>query len=243
MPTIDFDIIVIGGGHAGVEAALAAVRMGKSAAVVTMEASKLALMSCNPAIGGIGKSQLVKEVDALGGLMGEAIDATGIQFRRLNLSRGPAVWSTRAQADRRFYNQFVVDFCHAQKNLQIIESLAGAILHENGQVIGIRTEDGRPIFSKAVVVATGTFLGGLIHIGEKQIPAGRIGEKAAYKLSESFRELGFELGRLKTGTPPRLDGDTIDWSVCEIQPGEDPIPFFSYRSRYRQFDQTPCHLT
>jgi tRNA uridine 5-carboxymethylaminomethyl modification enzyme len=239
----DFDLIVIGGGHAGVEAALAAVRMGKKAAIVTMDPQRLALMSCNPAIGGIGKSQLVKEVDALGGIMGEAIDATGIQFRRLNLSRGPAVWSTRAQADRRFYNQFIVDYCLHQNHLTVIEGLAGAILHEQGAATGIRLENGTPYTCKAIVVATGTFLGGLIHIGEKQTAAGRFGEPAAYKLSESFRELGFELGRLKTGTPPRIDGDTIDWSKCEIQPGEDPIPFFSYRSPYRQFEQTPCYLT
>lgn len=241
--SVDFDLVVIGGGHAGVEAALAAVRMGKTAAIVTMDPERLALMSCNPAIGGIGKSQLVKEVDALGGVMGEVIDATGIQFRRLNLSRGPAVWSTRAQADRRHYNQFIVDYCKRQNNLTVIEGLAGALLHEHGKVTGIRLEDGTPYTSLAIVVATGTFLGGLIHIGEKKIAAGRIGEPAAYKLSESFRELGFELGRLKTGTPPRLDGDTIDWSSCLIQPGEDPIPFFSYRSPYRQFEQTPCHLT
>lgn len=241
--SVDFDLIVIGGGHAGVEAALAAVRMGKTAAIVTMDPQRLALMSCNPAIGGIGKSQLVKELDALGGIMGEAIDATGIQFRRLNLSRGPAVWSTRAQADRRFYNQFIVDYCFNQKNLTIVEGLAGAILQDDGKAVGIRLENGTPYTCNAVVVATGTFLGGLIHIGEKQTAAGRFGEPAAYKLSDSFRELGFELGRLKTGTPPRLDGDTIDWSKCTIQPGEDPIPFFSYRSPYRQFEQTPCHLT
>ena len=225
------------------EAALAAARMGKTAAVVTMDAKRLALMSCNPAIGGIGKSQLVKEVDALGGLMGEAIDATGIQFRRLNLSRGPAVWSTRAQADRRHYNQYIVDFITRQKNVTVIEALAGAILSEHGHVTGILTESGEKISCRAIVVATGTFLGGLIHIGEKQIAAGRIGEPAAYKLSDSFRELGFELGRLKTGTPPRLDGDTIDWSKCEVQSGEEPIPFFSYRSHVRSFTQTPCHLT
>jgi tRNA uridine 5-carboxymethylaminomethyl modification enzyme len=239
----EFDIIVVGGGHAGVEAALAAVRMGRTAAIVTMDSKRLALMSCNPAIGGIGKSQLVKEVDALGGLMGEAIDATGIQFRRLNLSRGPAVWSTRAQADRIAYNNYVVNFVSARKNLTVIEASAGEILSENGACCGIRTEQGEVIRARAVVVATGTFLGGLIHIGEKQIPAGRIGEKAAYKMSESFAGLGFELGRLKTGTPPRLDGDTIDWAKCEPQPGEDPIPFFSWRTKYRAFEQTPCHLT
>lgn len=239
----DFDIVVVGGGHAGVEAALAAVRMGRSAAIVTMDAKRLALMSCNPAVGGIGKSQLVKEVDALGGLMGVAIDATGIQFRRLNLSRGPAVWSTRVQADRTAYNDFVVDFVSRQKNLEVIEALAGEIVVESGEIRGIRTEAGDYIGTRAVVVATGTFLGGLIHIGEMKIRAGRFDEPAAYKLSNSFRQLGFELGRLKTGTPPRLDGRTIDWSRCEIQPGEEPIPFFSPRSAGRKLTQTPCYLT
>ncbi|MCP4686171.1 MAG: tRNA uridine-5-carboxymethylaminomethyl(34) synthesis enzyme MnmG [bacterium] len=236
-------MIVVGGGHAGVEAALAAARMGKTAALVTMDARKLALMSCNPAIGGIGKSQLVKEVDALGGVMGEAIDATGIQFRRLNLSRGAAVWSTRAQADRIAYNQYVVDFVAAEPKVTVIEALAGAITHENDRATGILTESGESIGARAVVIATGTFLGGLIHIGEKKIKAGRMGDKAAYKMSDCLSELGFEVGRLKTGTPPRLDGDTIDWSRCEIQPGETPTPVFSYRSSVRSFDQTPCHLT
>jgi len=239
----DFDIIVIGGGHAGVEAALAAARMSKTSAIVTMDAKKLALMSCNPAIGGIGKSHLVKEIDALGGLMGVAIDATGIQFRRLNLSRGPAVWSTRAQADRIKYTDFIVNYVASQKNVTVIEALAGQILTENGEVVGIKTESGDTILAKAVIVATGTFLGGLIHIGKKKIKAGRMGEKAAYQLSESLRALGFEVGRLKTGTPPRLDGDTIDWSKCEKQMGEEPIPFFSYRSPKRSFKQACCHLT
>jgi len=239
----DFDIIVIGGGHAGIEAALAAARMGKTAAIVTMDATKLALMSCNPAVGGIGKSHLVKEIDALGGLMGEAIDATGIQFRRLNLSRGPAVWSTRAQADRIRYNQFVVKYISNQKNVTVIEGIAGEILTEGDRVAGIKTEDGRTILARAVIIASGTFLGGLIHIGEKKIKAGRMGEKAAYQLSSSLVRLGFEVGRLKTGTPPRLDGDTIDWAKCEKQPGEEPIPFFSYRSAKRSFNQVCCHLT
>lgn len=243
MKHTDFDIIVIGGGHAGVEAALAAARMGETAAIVTMDASKLALMSCNPAVGGTGKSHLVKEIDALGGLMGEAIDATGIQFRRLNLSRGPAVWSTRAQADRIRYNEYVVNYVANQKNVTVIEGTAGEILAENGRVTGVKTEDGRTILAGAVIVASGTFLGGLIHIGEKKIKAGRMGEKAAYQLTSSLVRLGFEVGRLKTGTPPRLDGDTIDWEKCEKQPGEEPIPFFSYRSPKRSFEQVCCHLT
>lgn len=241
--TRDFDIIVIGGGHAGVEAALAAARMGKTAGLMTMDRTKLALMSCNPAIGGIGKSQLVKEIDALGGVMGLAADATGIQYRRLNLSRGPAVWSTRIQNDRRHYNQFVVDYVKDTPGVEVIEALAGEILIQDGRVVGVRAESGEPYSCRAIVVATGTFLGGLIHIGEKQSKAGRIGENAAYKLSENFADLGFELGRLKTGTPPRLDGDSVDWEKCRIQPGETPIPTFSYRTSPLDKEQTPCWLT
>jgi tRNA uridine 5-carboxymethylaminomethyl modification enzyme len=243
MSAMDFDIIVIGGGHAGVEAALAVARMGKTAGLMTMDKTRLALMSCNPAIGGIGKSQLVKEVDALGGLMGLAADATGIQYRRLNLSRGPAVWSTRIQNDRRHYNQYVVDYVAAEPGITVIEALAGEILTRNNQVVGVRAESGEPYACRAVVIATGTFLGGLIHIGDQQTRAGRIGENAAYKLSESFVALGFELGRLKTGTPPRLDGDSINWDRCEVQPGETPIPTFSYRSGPIEKPQTPCWLT
>lgn len=241
--SFDYDVIVVGGGHAGVEAALAVARMGRTAAIVTMDASKLALMSCNPAIGGIGKSHLVKEIDALGGVMGEAIDATGIQFRRLNLSRGPAVWSTRVQADRIKYNSFIVEYVSRQKGVDVIKGVGGEILNTNGRVCGVQTECGRKITSQVVIVASGTFLGGLIHIGEKKIKAGRMGEKAAYQLSDSLRELGFEVGRLKTGTPPRLDGDTIDWRQCERQPGDEPLPFFSHRSKREPFEQTACHLT
>jgi len=239
----EFDIIVIGGGHAGVEAALAASRMGKTSAIVTMDARKLALMSCNPAVGGIGKSHVVKEIDALGGIMGVATDAAGIQFRKLNLSRGPAVWSTRVQCDRRAYNDFICDYIAKDKHIEVIEALAGQILVENGSVVGIRTENGDSILCRAIIVATGTFLGGLIHIGEKKIKAGRIGENAAYQLSASFRQLGFEVSRLKTGTPPRLNGDTIDWSKCEAQPGHEPIPFFSYRTKRAPFVQSHCYLT
>ncbi len=239
----DFDIVIIGGGHAGVEAALAASRMGKSVTIITMEARKLALMSCNPAVGGIAKSHVVKEIDALGGVMGTAADMSGIQFRKLNLSRGPAVWSTRVQCDRRAYNDFICDYVAKTKNIEVIEALVGQIIVENGQVTGIRTENGDLILCRAIIVATGTFLGGLIHIGEKKIKAGRIGENAAYKLSDSFRELGFEISRLKTGTPPRLNGDTIDWDKCDKQPGHEPIPYFSPKSRRAHFEQSPCYLT
>lgn len=239
----DFDIVIIGGGHAGVEAALAASRMGKTSAIVTMDAKKLALMSCNPAIGGIGKSHVVKEIDALGGIMGMAADASGIQFRRLNLSRGPAVWSTRVQCDRRYYNGYVVEYVSGEARIEVIEDLAGEILTENGRAIGIRTESGVLIQCDAIIVATGTFLGGLIHIGEKKVKAGRFGENAAYKLSDSFRGLGFEISRLKTGTPPRLNGDSIDWDKCQIQPGHEPIPLFSHQTKREAFLQTPCYLT
>jgi tRNA uridine 5-carboxymethylaminomethyl modification enzyme len=239
----DFDIVVVGGGHAGVEAALAASRMGKKVGLVTMDKSRLALMSCNPAIGGLGKSHIVKEIDALGGLMGKAIDATGIQFRKLNLSRGAAVWSTRAQADRIAYNRFVCRSIEADKNISLIEATAGALLVENGKVVGIETEEGVRILARAVIVCSGTFLGGLIHIGEKQVQSGRRGERAAYKLSDSFRALGFEVGRLKTGTPPRLDARAIDFARCQVQPGDMPIPYFSYTTKAYDIDQVPCHLT
>lgn len=240
---MNYDVIIVGGGHAGVEAAYAVARMGKKAAIVTMDISKLALMSCNPAIGGTGKSHVVKEIDALGGIMGEATDATGIQFRKLNLSRGPAVWSTRVQADRIKYNNYIVDFITKQENIDLIEGLAGEILVENGKTVGIRMETGEIVSSKTVIVASGTFLGGLIHVGQKKTKAGRLGENAAYKLSESLLSLGFEIGRLKTGTPPRLDGNTINWAKCEVQPGDIPIPYFSSRSNRGDFDQSPCYLT
>ena len=238
-----YDVVIIGGGHAGVEAALAVGRMGLSAAIVTMDPQRLALMSCNPAIGGIGKSHLVKEIDALGGVMGLATDATGIQFRRLNLSRGPAVWSTRVQSDRVGYNKYICDYVEAEPNVTVLEGLASEIVAKNSRATAVKTDDGRTIRAGAVVIATGTFLGGLIHIGEKQIKAGRIGENAAYGLSESFRSFGFEIGRLKTGTPPRLDGSTIDWSKCQLQPGEEPPPLFSPRSPKREIKQVPCHIT
>lgn len=225
------------------EAALVAARMGKRVAVVTMDRQKLALMSCNPAVGGIGKSHLVKEIDALGGLMAEATDATGIQFRRLNLSRGPAVWSTRAQADRVQYNRFVCGYIDTTAGVEVIEDIVDRLIVRNGSAAAVGTTTGREIGAGAVIVCSGTFLSGLIHIGEEKTRAGRIGEPAAYGLSDSLRELGFEVGRLKTGTPPRLDGDSIDWSHCTVQPGEEPIPFFSCRSPRRRFVQVPCHLT
>ncbi len=239
----DFDIIVVGGGHAGVEAALAASRMGQTVGLVTMDKNKLALMSCNPAIGGLGKSHIVKEIDALGGLMGKATDATGIHFRKLNLSHGPAVWSTRVQVDRSAYTNYVSRYVENDKNISVLEAIAGGIITENDKVIGIETESGEKYFSQAVILCTGTFLGGLIHIGEEKIAAGRKGENAAYKLTESLRSIGFEVGRLKTGTPPRLDGKTIDFDRCQTQKGHEPIPFFSYTTKPYDIDQQSCYLT
>jgi tRNA uridine 5-carboxymethylaminomethyl modification enzyme len=239
----DFDIVVVGGGHAGVEAALAASRMNEKVALVTMDKTKIALMSCNPAIGGLGKSHIVKEIDALGGVMAKAIDATGIQFRKLNTSHGPAVWATRAQADRIAYGGFISQFVENDGNITIVEATAGEILTDGGKAIGIRTEDRRSLSARAVILCTGTFLGGLIHIGGEKIKAGRRGEKAAYRLTDSLRSLGLEVGRLKTGTPPRLDGKTIDFDRCQLQPGMEPIPFFSYTTRPYHIEQVPCYLT
>lgn len=246
MKHFDFDILVIGGGHAGVEAALIGSRRGKSVGLVSFDKTKLALMSCNPSVGGLGKSHIVKEIDALGGVMARATDATGIQFRKLNLSRGPAVWSTRVQTDREAYNQYICKTINDGFNIEVIEASAEAILVENGTAVGVKIDNGLKtddISSRVVIVCTGTFLGGLIHIGEKKIKAGRRGEKAAYKLTDSLRSLGFEVGRLKTGTPPRLDGTTINYDLCEIQPGIEPIPFFSYETQSLEIKQIPCFLT
>lgn len=240
---VDYQVVVIGGGHAGVEAALAVSRLGGTVALMTADSSKLALMSCNPAIGGVGKSHIVKEIDALGGIMALAADQAGIQFRRLNLSRGPAVWSTRIQCDRREYNRFVCQTVNRDSRIEVIEALVGKIVTENGSVCGIVTEDGREISCQAAIICSGTFLGGLIHIGQERRPAGRINEGAAYLLSDSLRSLGFETGRLKTGTPPRLEGASIDFSVCEAQPGDNPIPFFSHRSNRENVEQEPCFIT
>jgi tRNA uridine 5-carboxymethylaminomethyl modification enzyme len=217
--------------------------MGRKVLLMTMDSRRLGHMACNPAVGGIGKSHIVKEVDALGGVMGLAIDATGIQFRRLNLSRGPAVWSTRAQADRIAYTRFVSDFVASQPGIEIVAATATRIIIEKNHVVGVETAAGERLGCRAVIVCSGTFLGGTIHIGSEQISAGRRGEPAAVQLSESLADLGLELGRLKTGTPPRLDGDTIDWEKCTVQPGDNPPPFFSSRSEPRELVQIPCHLT
>jgi len=240
---IRFDVAVIGGGHAGCEAAAAAARMGARTALITHRFATIGAMSCNPAIGGLGKGHLVREIDALDGLMGRAADLGGIQFRVLNRRKGPAVRGPRAQADRKLYAAAMQSAIRAIPNLDVIESEADDLMLENGRVRGVRLIDGREIPLGAVVLTTGTFLRGLIHIGEKQIPAGRVGEAPAGGLSRTLETMGFSLGRLKTGTPPRLDGRTIDWSLLEMQPGDDPPEPFSSLTARIENPQIKCGIT
>src|SRR5215218_7784505 len=217
----DFDVIVIGAGHAGCEAASACARMGCQTALVTISLDTIGQMSCNPAVGGIAKGHLVREIDALGGIMGEVIDATGIQFRLLNRSRGPAVQSPRAQADRNLYRAEMRRRLSLTDNLTIIEGEAAEIRIVAGRVTGVELADQTFIETNALVLTTGTFLNGLIHCGKKTFQAGRAGDQASIRLANSIRAVGFQMGRLKTGTPPRLDGRTIDYSKFERQPGDD----------------------
>jgi tRNA uridine 5-carboxymethylaminomethyl modification enzyme len=238
-----FDVIVIGGGHAGCEAASAAARMGARTALVTHRFATVGAMSCNPAIGGLGKGHLVREVDALDGLMGRVADAAGIQFRMLNRRKGPAVRGPRAQADRKLYAAAMQTAIRETANLSVIEGEADELIVSDGRVIGIRLSGGRSVRAGAVVITTGTFLRGLIHLGEKNWPAGRVGEAPAMGLSKSFERAGFTLGRLKTGTPPRLDGTTIDWSAVEMQPGDDPPEPFSVLTDRITTPQIQCGIT
>jgi tRNA uridine 5-carboxymethylaminomethyl modification enzyme len=238
-----FDVIVIGGGHAGCEAASAAARLGAATALVTHRFATIGAMSCNPAIGGLGKGHLVREVDALDGLMGRVADAGGIQFRMLNRRKGPAVRGPRAQADRKLYAQAMQAAIKATANLVTIEGEADELLISNGRVVGIRLANGQELAAGAVVITTGTFLRGLIHLGEQNWPAGRAGEAPALGLSASFERAGFTLGRLKTGTPPRLDGTTIDWSAVEMQPGDDPPEPFSVMTDRITTPQIQCGIT
>jgi tRNA uridine 5-carboxymethylaminomethyl modification enzyme len=238
-----FDVIVIGGGHAGCEAAGAAARVGARTALVTHRFSTIGAMSCNPAIGGLGKGHLVREVDALDGLMGRVADVGGIQFRMLNRRKGPAVRGPRAQADRQLYAAAMQAAIRETANLSVIEGEADELIISNGRVTGIRLGEGRELAAGAVVITTGTFLRGLIHLGEKNWPAGRVGEAPAMGLSKSFEHAGFTLGRLKTGTPPRLDGTTIDWSAVEMQPGDDPPEPFSVMTDRITTPQIQCGIT
>ena len=269
--TEQFDVVVVGAGHAGCEAAMAAARMGLKTALFTLNVDLIAQMSCNPAIGGIAKGHLVREVDALGGIMGEITDAVGIQFRLLNTSRGPAVWSPRAQCDKQAYRLKMREVLEAQPNLKIKQaevaeliieesSAPSAVHHQQGdgnlddnrelgsetsrRILGVRLRDGRSVGAGAVIITTGTFLNGLIHCGEQQYPAGRSGEPNAVLLGESLKKLGLRGCRLKTGTPPRLDGRTIDWSRFEVQPGDvDPTPFSFRTRRVAHHDsQVPCYI-
>jgi tRNA uridine 5-carboxymethylaminomethyl modification enzyme len=238
-----FDVVVIGGGHAGCEAASAAARMGARTALLTHRLSTIGAMSCNPAIGGLGKGHLVREVDALDGLMGRVADAGGIQFRVLNRRKGPAVRGPRAQADRKLYSAAMQAAIRETANLVVVEGEADELLVVEGRLRGVRLSDGRELTAGAIVVTTGTFLRGLIHLGEKNWPAGRVGEAPALGLSSSFERIGFKLGRLKTGTPPRLDGTTIDWSAVEMQPGDDPAEPFSVMTDRIITPQIQCGIT
>lgn len=239
----NYDVIVIGAGHAGCEAALAASRMGCRTLVLTANIDTIGLMSCNPSIGGVGKGHLVKEIDALGGEMGKAADHAAIQFRRLNTSKGAAVQATRIQADRQAYRAYMKSTLEAQKNLDIKQRMAEGFLVGNGRVVGVKTTLGERFFSDAVVVTPGTFPNGLIHIGGAKIPSGRAGEAAAIGISDSFGSLGFRVGRLKTGTPPRLDGRTIKWEVLEPQPGDENPKPFSFSNSSVKREQMPCYIT
>ncbi len=223
-----YQVIVIGGGHAGVEAALSAARMGCQTLLLTINADTIGQMSCNPAIGGSAKGQLAREIDALGGEMGKATDMTGLQFRMLNKSKGPAIWAPRAQCDKKAYQFRIKWVCERQPNLDIHQAQTSKLLHKDGAVYGVETTLNVQYLSDTVVVTTGTFLRGLMHIGSERQSGGRAGEAAAMNLSASLKEVGLELGRLKTGTPPRLLRRTIDFSKTEVQPGDEPVPYFTY---------------
>src|SRR4249920_3261220 len=238
-----YDIIVVGAGHAGIEAALAAARMGSKTLLLTMNLDHIGQMSCNPAIGGIGKGHLVKEIDALGGEMARAIDETGIQFRMLNTKKGPAVRASRAQADKALYRMRMKRVLENCPGLTLRQASVEALIVENGEIKGVETQIGERFYGRKVILTTGTFLKGLIHIGDRNYSAGRAGDFAVHGLSESLANLGFKVGRLKTGTCPRLDSRTIDYSELVVQDGDQPPQPFSFSSVDVVQRQVPCHIT